>query len=271
MSELEELAGVSRWFPHFRLQSLTAGLTGLQVIFFLVSLGLGTQDWNPATCSLYRLGGLFAADVELRYEVQRLVMPVLLHANLLHLVVNVLFQLQVGFALERYYGRVRFLLVFILSEMLGNLYAGWFDRYSVIVGASTGLFGLLGSQIAIFAYNWKEEDPRRLERLAVYGVSVFITFALSSLWPHCTRIGHLSSFLYGVMLGFVLTRLRQSAWKWWVLRLLAVAGIVGATFWVLRQILHNRQFYDCAFLQYWDSNGDKKTAGDRCELMCSDY
>jgi rhomboid protease GluP len=271
MSELEELAGVSRWFPHFRLRSLTAGLTALQVLFFLVSLALGTQDWNPATCSLYELGGLFAADVELRYQLQRLVMPALLHANLLHLVVNVMFQLQVGFALERYFGGFRFMLIFVLSEILGNLYASWFDRYSVIVGASTGLFGLLGSQAAIFAYNWKEEDSRRLERLAVYGVSVFITFAMSSLWPHCTRIGHLSSFIYGVMLGFLLLRLHSKAWKWWALRLLAAAGIAGATFWVLRQMLHNRQFYDCAFLQYLDSNGEVRTAGNRCELMCSDY
>lgn len=271
MTDKEELTGTSRWFPYYKLRSLTTGLCVLQVILFLVSLGLGTEDWSPATCSLYQLGGVFAPDIQMTGQLQRLVLPVVLHANLLHLVVNLLFQLQVGFALEKYFGRIRFILIMLFSEILGNLYAGYFDRYGVGVGASTGLLGLLGSQAAVLAYNWKAEDEQRLEKITIYAVSVFIVYVLSSIWPHCTRMGHLIGLLCGVMLGFVLLPIHENRLKWWVLRLLSLAGLGGLSFWVIRQMLHNRAFYDCAFLQYVDRSGEEYKAGDYCELMCSQF
>jgi membrane associated rhomboid family serine protease len=269
MTELEALALPSRCSSNYRIKSLTAGLSALQVIFFLVSLMLGMKGFGPDPCSLYQLGGLFAADIEYRWELHRLVLPALLHANILHLVVNLTFQLQVGFALERHYGLIRFSLIYILSEIAGNLYAARFDSYSVIVGATTGLLGLMGSQVAIFAYNWKNEDITRLDSLTIYGASVFVAFALSSLWSNCTRIGHIASFCYGGMLGFVMQG--NNTWKGWALRLLAVAGLLGATYWILRQIIRSRQFYDCTYLQYLTSNGEVQTAGDYCELMCRDF
>jgi len=119
--------------------------------------------------------------------------------------VNLSFQLYTGLTLERHFGRFRFSLIYPLSEISGNLYAARVDSYSVVVGATTGLLGLMGSQTAIFASNWKNEDLTRLDSLTLYAVSVFLTFALSSLWPHCTRISHIAAFCYGGFLGFLVT------------------------------------------------------------------
>ena len=276
MTELDELVGASKWFPKFKVKTVTMGLTIVQVIMFLVSLTVGMSDWSPSTCSLYFLGGAFHPAVIRNLEIHRLFLPVFLHANFAHILVlstqvNILFQLQFGFVLEQFYGRIRFLVIYFTSAVIGNLFAGFFDNYVVIVGASTSLFGLLGSQCAVFASTWKREDPRRLERLSIYAVTVFITFVLTSLWPHSTTAGHFWGFVSGVCFGFIVLPFTHKHWIWWLLRTAALSTWCVGMWWVVRQSLRNQDFFDCSFPMYETKNGDWRGAGDDCLQMCADY
>jgi membrane associated rhomboid family serine protease len=93
-----------------------------------------------------------------------------LHANLLHLLLNSLGLFSFGFAVEQFLGRRRFLLLYLISGVVGGLVhvlggLVWPSHFGVVelfglkqyipmVGASAGLFGL----IAAFALMFPERN-----------------------------------------------------------------------------------------------------------------
>lgn len=104
---------------------------------------------------------LLGADVVLYYgakinealaagQAWRLVTPVFLHAGLLHIGVNMYSLYALGPAVERFFGRGRFLAVYLLAGTCGVLLSLVMSP-NPSVGASGAIFGLLGA-LAAFLY-----------------------------------------------------------------------------------------------------------------------
>ena len=83
-------------------------------------------------------------------EAWRLITPVFLHAGLLHIGVNMYSLYALGPAVERFFGRGRFLAVYLLAGISGVLLSLVMSP-NPSVGASGAIFGLLGS-LAAFLY-----------------------------------------------------------------------------------------------------------------------
>ncbi|CAF1087126.1 unnamed protein product [Didymodactylos carnosus] len=64
------------------------------------------------------------------YQLYRFLTAMFLHANMLHLILNVLNIMIVGFSLETKYGTVKISLVYILSGLTGGLLSAVFQRQS---------------------------------------------------------------------------------------------------------------------------------------------
>lgn len=77
-------------------------------------------------------------------EYWRFLTPVFLHANILHLLVNSYSLYVVGSTVERIYGRPRFLIIYFLAGIFGNI-ASFMFSLAPGVGASGAIFGLLGA------------------------------------------------------------------------------------------------------------------------------
>ncbi|MGC8850483.1 MAG: rhomboid family intramembrane serine protease, partial [Candidatus Bathyarchaeia archaeon] len=67
------------------------------------------------------------------------------HANLLHLMGNMLFLAIFGLRAESLFGRPRYLFIYFASGLLGGLLTLLMGPYIVSVGASGGIFGLFGA------------------------------------------------------------------------------------------------------------------------------
>jgi rhomboid protease GluP len=92
--------------------------------------------------------GLKANDAILAGQLWRLFTPMLLHASLIHIGVNMYSLYALGPALEKYYGHWRFLTLYVLGGFAGNVVSFMFTQgYSV--GASTAIFGLVGANRAL--------------------------------------------------------------------------------------------------------------------------
>lgn len=76
-----------------------------------------------------------------------------LHANLVHILSNTLSILILGQNLEQDMGTVRFTLLYLLSGFGGILFSCLCNN-NIAVGASTAIFGLIGSYIACLILNW---------------------------------------------------------------------------------------------------------------------
>jgi len=97
---------------------------------------------------LYQLGARQSIAI-LHGEWWRLVMPMFLHAGLLHLGMNSLFFVDIGPQVERIYGSARYLFIYVFTGIcsfvvstLWNLQV--YHGYGVGIGASGALAGLIG-------------------------------------------------------------------------------------------------------------------------------
>lgn len=102
--------------------------------------------------TLCKLG---AKDVELiqQGQVHRFVLPIILHVGFLHIVNNSVFLLVIGSIYEVLIGPLRFLSVYIVAGIGGNLLSALSDD-TISAGASTSLSGLAGGLLAFLVVNW---------------------------------------------------------------------------------------------------------------------
>ena len=135
------------------LAAFTFWIAMLQLAMFIISFvvphGKGMNApkvtiGTPPLCGLFTLGAKWAPAVRFHFEVHRLVLPILLHGGAFHFIFNILFQCQLGFWLEDNMGAWRFICVYFACGLGGNLLSMVASPYSLSVGASGALFGLLG-------------------------------------------------------------------------------------------------------------------------------
>jgi len=130
----------------------------------------------------------------------RFIIPIFLHAGLIHIAFNMLLQLRLGVDMEREIGPLRFALVYFSSGIFGFILGGNFaPRLLVSTGASGCLFGVLALVLLDLLYTWKER-PKPLQELAWLMVDIVISFILGLL-PGLDNFAHIGGFVMGLMLG----------------------------------------------------------------------
>ena len=71
-----------------------------------------------------------------------------LHVNLLHLLFNMYVLYLIGPQLERLFGHVRYLVLYLVAGLGGSVASFWFsDPHSVSAGASGAIFGLMAALV----------------------------------------------------------------------------------------------------------------------------
>ncbi|WP_432833340.1 rhomboid family intramembrane serine protease [Dactylosporangium sp. CA-092794] len=125
-------------------------------------------------------------------EYYRLVTAMFLHFGLLHLALNMWVLWSVGRPLEASLGRVRYLALYLLAGIGGNVAAYAFTSPNVInAGASGAVFGLFGALIVVL---------RRM-RMSVAGVvpvlivNLVLTFSISNI----SIGGHIGGLVTGTL------------------------------------------------------------------------
>lgn len=85
-------------------------------------------------------------------EIFRLLTALFLHGNLVHWVINYSIFVLLAFSIEKVISGQKFLLVFLLSGIIGNLFASFFlqNQDNVLIGASGAVSGLIGYWLVLF-------------------------------------------------------------------------------------------------------------------------
>ncbi len=129
---------------------ITKVLIALCLIMYIVSLFV-SDSFDNALVIL----GANNRGLVLNGEVFRLIAASFLHGNLIHLIVNMYSLWIIGSQVENYIGRWKFLIIYLLSALMGNLMSMVFlGEYSLSIGASGAIFGLMGS-LLYFGYHYR--------------------------------------------------------------------------------------------------------------------
>ena len=119
----------------------------LCIIMFIIS-GFGVD-----IVSLIKFGANYGEYVK-NGEVFRLVSSMFLHAGFIHIFFNMYSLYVIGPKIEDFYGKWKYILIYLFSGISGGLLSIAMNGNVVTVGASGAIFGLFGSLIYL-GYNYR--------------------------------------------------------------------------------------------------------------------
>ena len=176
-------------------------------------------------------------DLIVQGQYWRFVTPIFLHANLLHVGLNMLNLAVLGVFLERLVGHLRYLFIYFLTGIVSLITSFYLMPQEISVGASGAIFGLVGAY-CIFVLMHRSAFPKHgipalLWLLFVIGVNLGIGLFV----PNVDNYAHLGGLLSGCLLGWWFTPLytlspnktlvdTHSLARRWPLVLLAIAGVL---------------------------------------------
>jgi membrane associated rhomboid family serine protease len=181
---------------------VTYVLIGLSVAAFVGELAGGASATGSGFggSRLFEEGALRGPDVA-GGDYWRLVSAGFLHAGFFHLLFNMFSLWILGTLLEPAIGQLRFALIFFVSLLAGSFGALLVDPNTFTVGASGGIFGLMGAAVIVLRHrgiNLMESG------LGVWiGLNLLITFTVSGI----SIGGHIGGLIGGFLAAAVLFEL----------------------------------------------------------------
>lgn len=140
---------------------------------------------GPSAQTLIRMGAKDTNLIVNEGDSWRLLSSTVLHAGLVHYFVNMLALWFVGNAIETSHGIVAAAILFILPAVGGCILSAIFLPTYITVGASGGIFGLIGACLSDICMNWKllfndfVTENGKKHRHALVVVFLFLDIALN--------------------------------------------------------------------------------------------
>lgn len=166
---------------------VTRILIALNIIMFLITmfdenLFLQTVVWN---IGIIKYGQFY-----------RLLTGMFLHANIIHLFFNMSALNSIGSQLEGFIGRTKFLIVYLLSGLIGGLLTVALHGTEYVgVGASGAIFGLLGS-LLYFGYHYRVYLGQVMKSQII--PVIIVNLAIGFMFPNIDNFAHIGGLLGGV-------------------------------------------------------------------------
>lgn len=133
---------------------LTYAFMAVCIFLFLVLVLSGNNLMEISAASLVDFGGNVGYYTK-NGEYFRLFSCIFLHAGIIHLLCNMYSLYVVGPQVESFYGKLKYLLIFLISGISGSILSLAFSPDNVVsVGASGALFGVLGA-VCYFGYHYR--------------------------------------------------------------------------------------------------------------------
>ena len=142
--------------------------------------------------------GIAGAAIDPSGEYYRFITSMFLHADVIHIAFNMLILWQIGTSLEMNLGSPKFAFLYLVSGLGGGLASITFnDPYTLSVGASGAIFGLLGAYVV----NARQMRVNTSQVMALIGINLVLGFVLPGIDWHA----HLGGLVVGAAIAGILT------------------------------------------------------------------
>ena len=162
-----------------RKEPVTAGLILLNILVFLIVEFTGSSQ---NTMHMLDCGAAFTPMIIQGGEYYRLFTCMFLHFGIEHLLNNMLVLFVLGSRLEQAIGKIKFLLIYLIGGVLGNVISLLIELrtqdFAVSAGASGAVFAVMGAMIYIVIRNkgWLGDLSMR-QILVMAAFSLYFGFA----------------------------------------------------------------------------------------------
>ena len=173
---------------------ITYIIMGICFIMFLIT-GMGND-----TGVLIEYGANLDVLVK-NGEYYRLLTSMILHSGLLHLFFNMYALYIIGPQVESFFGKTKYLIIYLLSGISGSLLSVAFNVNTVSVGASGAIFGLFGA-LLYFGYNYRGYLGNVIKSQILPVVIINLIFGFISTGVDVA--GHIGGLIGGIIVSSVL-------------------------------------------------------------------
>jgi membrane associated rhomboid family serine protease len=209
------------------------------IISNILANAITIQDDNTLAKVLTTYGAKVNSLIEAG-QYWRFITPIFLHANLLHVGLNMLNFFVLGIFLERLVGHLRFLLIYLVTGVISIIASFYFAPQDISVGASGAIFGLVGAYSIFVLAHRKALRGRGIPALIwlvfIIGANLSVGFFIANT----DNYAHLGGLLSGCLMGLWFTpryalSQKRGQWQWvdrhslprrWPLALLTILGTI---------------------------------------------
>ncbi len=182
-------------------------LIAINVMVFALIYFISMQTGN----SYSRLLHTFGAKVNTRIlagEYWRLITPIFLHASVMHLAVNCYSLYALGVTAEKLFGRFRFLTVYLVAGVLGNIFSLMFSP-NPGVGASGAIFGLLGTML-YFGLEKPALFRASFGRSILFSLLINLAYGFSN--AGIDNFAHIGGLIGGFLASGIVAKTEKKRW-----------------------------------------------------------
>lgn len=198
--------------PSFKVLSVIFFVSLIDLVIYIITLCFGikqtaTELLAPTYETLDKFGMKDPSKIK-RGEVHRLILFAILHANLVHLFVNLFSQIIIGSFIEKSIGSLKAGLLYLLSSIGGGIFSCLVSD-APGVGASVAIFGMLGAYFGFMLMNWNYLDrvmgtTNKFCNLIFMSFIVIMNVSYGFANPIIDNYGHIGGLLFGFFLVFVI-------------------------------------------------------------------
>jgi len=197
-------------------------LVAMYIVIQLVSNSIGNDPSTKIATSIV-FGSYYKTFVIAGSEYWRFFTAGLIHIDFFHILINLFALMNLGLITERIYGRINFTIILILSIIMGTWFVFVGQGNVVTLGASGGLYGLMG---ALIVYSFESKLIQQPQVRSQF-IRILLINLMISLLPGISLLGHVGGFVGGVFLAVILTN--KESWKAFRLNsLIAFITLIGA-------------------------------------------
>lgn len=175
-------------------------IMGICLILYLLTSIASNNFLEQDPNVLYNYGALVSSDIigKNYLELFRLISSIFLHGGIIHLLCNMYSLYIIGPQLESFFGKIKFIIIYIFSGIVGNLLSMTLLQSNVVsVGASGALFGLLGS-LLYFGYHYRVylSGVIKSQIIPLIILNLLIGFSV----PGINNLAHIGGLLGGTLI-----------------------------------------------------------------------
>ena len=179
----------------FKKPIVTYSLIFICILVFILMYVLGNGSTDNYTLLVF---GANVDTLTKNGDYYRLFTSMFLHIGILHLLCNMYSLYIIGKEVENVFGKVKYLIIYLLSGIAGSILSLAFNHNTICAGASGAIFGLLGA-LLYFGYYYRTYLGVTLTRsiIPVIVLNLIIGFTSSGI----DNAAHIGGLVGGILIA----------------------------------------------------------------------
>ena len=200
----------------YRKCIVTLALVVINVLVYLCCIYAEKIPYGEATLAdmIYDTGSMNTERILSNGEYYRSLTSMFLHGGISHIVSNMIFLIALGEMLERAIGHARFVLLYFLSGIGGDIFSMinvvLSQNYYTAIGASGAIFGLIGAMLVLVVLNDGHYEGISIKRM-VFAIVYMVYSGMQS--EGIDNAAHLGGLVFGVLIMAAMYLIETIRWK----------------------------------------------------------